>query len=399
MFAGIGGFRSGLEATGGFRCVGYCEIDPYPRRAYEALYDTGEEVFYQDARTIDPATLPDLDLICGGFPCQSFSIAGRRGGFADTRGTLFFEIARIAEAKRPRYLLLENVPGLLSHDEGRTFATILRSLDELGYDVAWQVLNSKDFGVPQSRNRVYIVGYLRDRCAGEILAFDQASPSALSEIGKHYEGSRVYDSNGISCTLAANCGGFGGKTGMYAVPIKCKTRLGYQLAYVGDSIDIGYASMNTRRGRVGSQIAHTVTASLPQACFVDLNANPAFTDIARCVTTRQDAGIGSHPRERSGVFQEIQAGEFNGKFVLIVTDGNGETHYGVIRKLTPRECWRLQGFTDEQFNKVAALGFSDGRLYKMAGNAVSVPVISALGRKIKEIDATGVGKEELCPIM
>ena len=115
MFAGIGGFRSGLEAVGGFRCVGYCEIDPYPRRAYEALYDTTEEVYYPDAREIDPAALPDLDLICGGFPCQSFSIAGRRGGFADTRGTLFFEIARIAEAKRPRYLLLENVPGLLSH--------------------------------------------------------------------------------------------------------------------------------------------------------------------------------------------------------------------------------------------------------------------------------------------
>lgn len=94
MFAGIGGFRSGLEAAGGFSCVGYCEIDPYPRRAYEALYDTGEEVFYQDARTIDSATLPDIDLICGGFPCQSFSIAGRRGGFTDTRGTLFFEIAR-----------------------------------------------------------------------------------------------------------------------------------------------------------------------------------------------------------------------------------------------------------------------------------------------------------------
>ena len=388
MFAGIGGFRSGLEATGGFHCVGYCEIDPYPRRAYEALYDTGEEVFFQDARTIDSATLPDLDLICGGFPCQSFSIAGRRGGFADTRGTLFFDIARIAEAKRPRYLLLENVPGLLSHDEGRTFATILRSLDELGYDVAWQVLNSKDFGVPQSRNRVYIVGYLRDRCAGEILAFDQASPSALSEIGKHYEGSRVYDSNGLSCTLAANCGGFGGKTGMYAVPIKCRTRLGYQMALIPDT----NTGIIWDTGQAMNPVVH-------KACFVDLNANPAFTDIARCVTTRQDAGIGSHPRERSGVFQEIREGEFNGKFVLIVTDANGETHYGVIRKLTPRECWRLQGFSDEQFNKVAALGFSDGRLYKMAGNAVSVPVISALGRKIKEIDAAGVGKEELCPIM
>ena len=372
MFAGIGGFRSGLEAVGGFRCVGYCEIDPYPRRAYEALYDTTEEVYYPDAREIDPASLPDFDLVCGGFPCQTFSIAGRRGGFADTRGTLFFEIARIAEAKRPRYLLLENVPGLLSHDEGRTFQTILHALDELGYDVAWQVLNSKDFGVPQSRNRVYIVGYLRGECAGEVLAFNQTSPSTLSEIGKHPEGSRVYDFNGLSCTLAANCGGFGGKTGMYAVPVNCKTRLGYQTAYVGDGNGALLSGQAPGAGR---------------ACFVDLNENPAFTDIARCVTTRQDAWIGSHPRERSGVFQEVQAGEYNGKFVLVVTDADGEVHYGVIRKLTPRECWRLQGFTDEQFNKVAALGFSDGRLYKMAGNAVSVPVISALGQRLKEIDA------------
>ena len=384
LFAGIGGFRSGLEAVGGFRCVGYCEIDPYPRRAYEALYDTREEIFFPDARTIDPASLPDLDLICGGFPCQSFSIAGRRGGFSDTRGTLFFEIARLAAGKRPHYLLLENVPGLLSHDTGRTFQTILNTLDELGYDVAWQVLNSKDFGVPQSRNRVYIVGYLRDGCAGEVLAFNQASPSALSEIGKHPEGSRVYDSNGLSCTLAANCGGFGGKTGMYAVPVKCKTTLGYHTAYIGDSDSLAASEQAPKKSR---------------ACFVDLNENPSFTDIARCITARQDAGVGSHPRERSGVFQEIREGEHDGKFVLIVTDANGDVHHGVIRKLTPRECWRLQGFTNEQFNKVAALGFSDGRLYKMAGNAVSVPVISALGRRIKEIDAKSVGKEELCPIM
>ena len=165
MFAGIGGFRSGLEAAGGFRCVGYCEIDPYPRRAYEAMYDTGEEVCFHDARTIDPAGLPDFDLLCGGFPCVAFSIAGRREGFADPRGTLFFELARLAEAKRPRYLLFENVANILGHDSGRTFATILRTLDELGYDVAWQVLNSKDFGLAQSRKRVYIVGYLREKCA------------------------------------------------------------------------------------------------------------------------------------------------------------------------------------------------------------------------------------------
>ena len=137
MFAGIGGFRSGLSKFGDFFMpIGFCEIDPYARRAYEAIYDTKGELFFEDARKIVPEDLPDIDLICGGFPCQSFSIAGKRGGFEDARGTLFFEIARIARVKRPKYLLLENVPGLLSHDGGRTFATILGTLSELGY-CAW----------------------------------------------------------------------------------------------------------------------------------------------------------------------------------------------------------------------------------------------------------------------
>ena len=179
MFAGIGGFRSGLEAIGGFECVGYCEIDKYAKQAYEAMYDTGGELYFDDARKIVPEQLPDFDLLVGGFPCQSFSIAGARKGFDDTRGTLFFEIARIAAVKKPKYLFLENVPGLLNHDSGRTFETILRTLDELGYDVCWQVLNSKNLGVPQSRNRVYIIGYNREKCAGEVLSFTQTSGKAL----------------------------------------------------------------------------------------------------------------------------------------------------------------------------------------------------------------------------
>ena len=111
MFAGIGGFRSGLTRAGGFQCVGHCEIDKYANASYQAIYEPGkEERYYPDATQIDPADLPDFDLLCGGFPCQAFSNAGRRRGFADARGTLFFEIARLAQAKRPAYLLLENVP-------------------------------------------------------------------------------------------------------------------------------------------------------------------------------------------------------------------------------------------------------------------------------------------------
>ena len=116
MFAGIGGFRSGLTRAGGFRCVGHCEIDKYANASYQAIYEPGkEERYYPDATQIDPADLPDFDLLCGGFPCQAFSNAGRRRGFADARGTLFFEIARLAQAKRPAYLLLENVPYALQH--------------------------------------------------------------------------------------------------------------------------------------------------------------------------------------------------------------------------------------------------------------------------------------------
>ena len=158
MFAGIGGFRAGLTRAGGFQCVGHCEIDKYADASYRAIHDIEkEECYYPDAREIDPASMPDFDLLCGGFPCQAFSLAGRRKGFDDARGTLFFEIARLAEVKRPAYLLLENVPGLLSHDGGRTFAVILSALHDLGYHVEWSVLNSKHFGVPQSRRRVFLI--------------------------------------------------------------------------------------------------------------------------------------------------------------------------------------------------------------------------------------------------
>ena len=138
MFSGIGGFREGLTRAGGFECVGHCEIDKYANRSYNALFDTKGEWFIEDARKADPSTMPDFQLLCGGFPCQTFSIAGSRKGFGDPRGTLFFELARLAEARKPPYLLFENVVGLINHDHCRTFATILNTLDRLGYGVEWQ---------------------------------------------------------------------------------------------------------------------------------------------------------------------------------------------------------------------------------------------------------------------
>lgn len=162
MFSGIGGFELGIEAAAAelgltTECVGYSEIDKAATRTYEEHFNHDN---YGDATRIDPHALPEFDLLVGGFPCQAFSVAGTRRGFDEARGTLFFDIARILAIREPQHFILENVKGLLSHDKGQTLRTILRTLDELGYDVQWQVLNSKDHGVPQSRERIYLVGNL-----------------------------------------------------------------------------------------------------------------------------------------------------------------------------------------------------------------------------------------------
>ena len=362
LFSGIGGFREGLSRAGGFVCVGHCEIDKYADQSYRALFDTKGEWFREDVREADPDEMPDFDLLCGGFPCQSFSIAGHRGGFADPRGTLFFEIARLTAAKRPAYLLLENVPGLLNHDGGRTFAAILHTLDGLGYGVEWQVLNSKDFGVPQSRKRVYLVGYLDEKCRGKILPFTETAGTPLKQIRPGAQGERIYSTEGVSCTLTSHAGGMGGKTGLYCtgIPIKENTKKGYKMAYPGDSVDLAYPTLNTRRGRVGRKIAHTITTGSSQGtlCCVDLNEEPALTDYARCLTAKQNGGIRSHKREASGVWDGCR-----------------------IRRLTPRECLRLQGWADERIDLVLPLQ-SDAQLYKQAGNGVTVNVVEAIGKRL-----------------
>lgn len=346
MFAGIGGFRAGLERAGGFTCIGHCEIDRHADRAYRSIHNIKpNEIFYEDATKINPKTMPDFDLLCGGFPCQSFSIAGKRRGFDDARGTLFFEVARLAGEKRPAYLLLENVPGLLSHDKGRTFAAVLSTLCDLGYSVEWQVLNSKDFGVPQSRRRVYIIGCLGGRCAGKILPFREANPETLKRLINGRQGARAYGSEGVSPTLLTKSD----RTGLYIMPspgsnkvdrsalmIKEATKSGYKAARPGDSVDVSFADQNTRRGRVGSRIAHTLNTSGSQS---------------------------------------------------VVTESLR------IRRLTPRECFRLQGFSETQIDKLLAVD-SDTQAYKQAGNAVTVNVVHAIGLRLKAAHKTAVKAEE-----
>ena len=239
MFSGIGGFELGIEQSDiNTELVGYAEIDKYAISIFEKQF-TGV-TNYGDATAITASNLPDFDLLVGGFPCQAFSIAGKQQGFSDTRGTLFFDIARICAEKRPRYLVLENVKGLLSHDGGQTFQTILRVLADLGYRVEWQVLNSKNFGVPQNRERVFIVGYLGERSGQEIFPLttysQSASVVALQQLNKaESQGNRIYDSSGLATTLASQAGGLGAKTGLYQIdtqvrrltPTECERLQGF----------------------------------------------------------------------------------------------------------------------------------------------------------------------------
>lgn len=369
MFAGIGGFRAGLTRVGGFQCVGHCEIDKYAEASYRAIHDIRkEERYYPDARAIDPNDLPDFDLLCGGFPCQAFSLAGRRKGFDDARGTLFFEIARLAETRRPSYLLLENVPGLLNHDGGRTFAAILSALSDLGYHVEWAVLNSKHFGVPQSRRRVFLICYLDPRCAGKIFPLPGNDGKALIQLIGGAQGYRVYDIGGVACTQTAGSGGTGAKTGLYLIP--------------------------------------------PNEAFVDLSVGePRRTDTARCLTARYgQTTLSNHRAERSGVlmirdpskkgYTEAIPGDSvdlgypssktrGGRVSKLAHDAASVQGIvdrgGRIRRLMPRECLRLQGFEEDQIDRLLAIT-SDAQSYKQAGNSVTVNVIEAIGRRIQAMD-------------
>ena len=409
LFAGIGGFRLGMEAAG-HECVGFCEIDKFARASYKAIHNTEGEIELHDITTVtddEVRAIGNVDVICGGFPCQTFSIAGARRGFEDTRGTLFFEIARFASILKPKYLFLENVKGLLNHDKGNTFKTIIGALDELGYDVEWQVLNSKNFGVPQNRERVFIIGHLRggrtrnvfplgrenaksdnqqskieivgntkdpngtgkgtgsvvynsNGLVGTLLARDYKEPKQITipnEIKQFgvlqpnfNQSGVVYETDGIAPTIRAYQGGGlepkiiqrghgynqGGEHEIAPtvtrnsyhennlLRITNATSQGYAEAEVGDSINLSHPNSKTRRGRVGKQIANTLL---------------------------------------TGESQGVVEPDFR------------------IRKLTPRECWRLQGFPDWAFDKAQEVN-SNSQLYKQAGNSVTVNVIAAIAERL-----------------
>lgn len=317
LFAGIGGFRLGMEMAG-HECVGHCEIDKFANASYIAMHKPKEGEWYAgDITKVRADELPRADCWCFGFPCQDISVAGRQKGFGGKRSSLFFTVTRlirdIEEKDRPAILFIENVKNLLSINGGFDFARLLVELDEIGYDAEWQVLNSKDFGVPQNRERVFIIGHLRGRAGREVFP-----------VGRNDK-----------------------QTG---VPIKQGSGRGH------------YVIFQRPRGKNNGgthDICPTITGTKwEQNNFVipDYIAKPA--DICRTVrASGRSSGNAKHNWDI--VFDGIQ-----------------------IRRLTPRECFRLQGFPDEYFDRAWAVN-SDTQLYKQAGNSVTVNVIYEIAKRLE----------------
>ena len=398
LFAGVGGFRRGMELAG-HKCVGFCEWDKYASASYRSMHTITDrqreylatldlkkrqkeilkeeylngEWYSNDIRGVSASNVPRCNVWCFGAPCQDFSIAGERKGLDGDRSSLVREVFRtieeFKEEDRPEWIIYENVKGMLSSNNGWDFACILVEMESLGYDIEYQLFNSKDYGVPQNRERVYTIGHLRRYGERKILPIGGNN----TEIGinqvmqyntekrENTNRYRVYAENGLApclgcmeggglephvpvkvnmkdgvteigftyshCLMAQDYKGIGNQD-MTAVMVREATKKGYAVAEPGDSINLEQPNSKTRRGRVGMGVAQTLTTSCNQATL----------------TTSMR-----------------------------------------IRKLTPMECFRLQGWTDEYFESAAFVN-SDSQLYKQAGNGVTVNVVYEIAKRLEMIN-------------
>tara|TARA_B100000287_G_scaffold147328_3_gene139071 strand:- start:7512 stop:8537 length:1026 start_codon:yes stop_codon:yes gene_type:complete len=331
LFSGIGGFHLGLEQSGfKFDWVGFSEIDKYASKQYKRRFPNATEL--GNITTVQPKNLPsDITILCGGFPCQAFSIAGKRQGFNDTRGTLFFEIARILRyfkdiGKPIPYFVLENVKGLLNHDNGQTFATIYGVLSDLDYTVECQLLNTK-WWLPQNRERIYIVGHLGERGRSKIFPITKGNKKTLiKKVNfkiadyRNDEGLRIRKDGNSPCLSQAM--GTGGQN----VPL-----------LINKKYNFSQKSLNKTLEKFNLNYDDTKALDL---------YNKKAQDICPTLTEPHHNCLRLYNKS-------------------------------TVRKLTPIECERLQGFPDDWTE-----GQSDTQRYKQLGNAVSVPVVKAVGDKI-----------------
>ena len=379
FFAGVGGFRRGMELAG-HECVGFCEFDKFAVASYTAMHTMTEiqrdyldmlpknkrvaeagkeeyrhgEWYANDIRRIFAEDIPKADCWCFGFPCQDISVAGKQLGFNGARSSLFFRVIRLVqdleEKDRPTYLFIENVKNLLSVNGGADFLKLLIALDESGYDAEWQVINSADY-IPQNRERVFIIGHLRGRSTAKVFPIERADRENSVQIIGHREGFRrnmqVFSPDGITESLDT---GQGGGRGHYT--------------------------------------------ALPIFCDMSKSAEIQTYDKAFCLQARYNKGVCNRKEEVSGVCVPVLTSEnvTGNKHGIFVQLSEELTVYAVwyekyqcyiaIRKLTPRECFRLQGWSDEYFDR-AELVNSDSQLYKQAGNGVTVPVIYEIAKRMR----------------
>lgn len=421
LFAGIGGFRLGMEAAG-HECIGFCEIDKFARASYKAIFDTEGEIEFHDITRVSDESVRGIgfvDIICGGFPCQAFSIAGNRRGFEDTRGTLFFEIARFASILRPKYIFLENVKGLLNHDGGATFETILRTLDELGYDAEWQVFNSKNFGVPQNRERVFIIGHLRGAGGRAIFPFEgndttsDIKQSKINKVGNIRKMGKSQSGDVVSVDSLA--------------PTLCSTTTQKDPLKVAIPVltpNREEKRQNGRRIKENGEPMFTLTAQDRHGIIVAGQFEGAFemsgrvydpSGLSPTLRTMQGGNLEPKIIQRGHGFNKggekdlapsVTSSSYHDNNHVKIYDfynkklktevGTLSTRAGsppssgtfgiyqnfTVRKLTPRECWRLQGFPDWAFDKAQEVN-SKSQLYKQAGNSVTVNVIEAIAKRLE----------------
>lgn len=437
FFAGIGGFRRGMELAG-HECVGFCEFDKFATASYismhlltddqrKALEDIpikqrqkeilkekyrNGEWYANDIRRVYAGDIPKADCWCFGFPCQDISVAGKQAGFQGNRSSLFFRVmylvGQLEEEDKPTYLFIENVKNLLSVNGGWDFTRLLVAMEQEGYDAEWQVLNSKDFGVPQNRERCFIIGHLRSRSSAEVFPVEGTDGENCVSLnlfgclnGRNSQRDRVYSDAGLAPTIStkprgntepkvsilfdASHIGQDGRTKAnensskiafpvltpdrvekrqngrrfkddgepmftltgqdrhgVAVEVKEATKQGYAECRVGiDTVNLSVPGSKTRRGRVGKEIANTLDTSCNQGIFVQVSEELTVYAVW---------------------YEKYQC-------------------YIAIRKLTPRECFRLQGWPDDYFEKAQFVN-SDSQLYKQAGNGVTVSVIKAIAKKL-----------------
>lgn len=329
LFAGIGGIRMGFDYAFGddIKTVFTGEWDVHAQKTYRANFAEPKEI-HGDITRIDEKDIPPHDILLAGFPCQAFSLAGHKRGFDDARGTLFFDVARIVKYHRPKVVFCENVKNLIAHDRGRTFRVITGILEELGYSVFYRVLNSKDFGVPQNRERIYVVAFRNDIAPDEFIFPETTNTETVLR--------DVLETSAVSSKY-----------------------------YLSDVYLASLRRHKERHAAKGNGFGYEVRS---------------LSDVAGALVC---GGMG---RERNLIVDE-RLTDFTP-----VTHIKGKVNREYIRKLTPREWARLQGFPD-----TFVLPVADTHLYKQFGNSVTVPVIEAIAEKIKTVllkEKEHVGKEQ-----